>query len=224
PRSVLWVSGVSAFLAFLLGSVPAHGGTSAAWEFDLNGAVLWAMAGAGFFGGGTLFLVTGQVLPGLAAAGLGAAIACCRILAERPPRVPRNYPLSDGINRFPGETQRARLRAAKRAFKKASFSERPGSSYFATRAPREWWYVGGMAYSDCITLNMALAAATPTTFDILVVLVRNLPDEPDQPAVIVVQGAANLRKVRVHPDRIEIPGQTAIATSAVVALVAYAWR
>lgn len=224
PRSVLWVSGVSAFLAFLLGSVPAHGGTSAAWEFDFNGAVLWAVAAVGFFGGGSLFLVTGQVLPGLAAAGLGTAIAYFRIRSERPDSVPKGYPIGEGINRFPGETRRARWRAAKDAFNKASFRDQPESRYFATRSHKDWWYIGGMPYSDCIILDHSLASATPRTFDILVLLVHSLPDEPDQPAIIVVRGAANLRQVRVQPERIEIPGQVAIPTSVVAAQVVYAWR
>jgi hypothetical protein len=73
-------------------------------------------------------------------------------------------------------------------------------------------------------LRDSMANAYSDTFDTLVLLVRYLPEEAEQPAVVVVRGAANLRLVKVDGEGFSIPGQPKILAKSVAAAVGYALR
>jgi hypothetical protein len=224
PTSVFWVGGIAAVLGFFLGSIPPNRGEMAASEWDSQGSLLWAFAAAGIFGGGMLFLTTGDMLFGLGAAGFGALIAAMRLLTTRAPRVPTGAPLAEGINRAEGQTPKVKFKAAQKAWKNASF-QRDGGRGFATRSPREWHYgVDGIPAADMNMLRDSMANAYSDTFDTLVLLVRYLPEEAEQPAVVVVRGAANLRLVKVDGEGFSIPGQPKILAKSVAAAVGYALR
>jgi len=221
PSSVLWVGGIAAFFGFFLGSFPPNRGDMAASEWDMQGALLWALSMAGIFGGGSLYLHSGETI-GLIAAGAGALIALARFLTTRPPRVPKGAPLTDGVNRSQGDTPKARFKAAERAYNKASFQS--GSRY-ATRSPRDWRYgSAGMAIADFSMLADSLGSARSDTFDILLLLVRELPGEADQPAVIVVRGASQLRAVTRTGNAFTIPNVGEIPAASIAGAIGYAWR
>lgn len=225
PTSVFWVGGIAAFLGFLLGSIPPNRGEMAGSEWDSQGALLWAMACAGIFGGGYLYLATGDTFLGLGAAGVGGLIAVGRLVSTRPPRVPQGSPVAEGINRAQGDNARDKFKRAQKSWKNASFQRDASSRYFATRSPREFHYgADGMPAADVNMLRDALANARSDMFDILVLLVRDLPKEAEQPAVVVVRGSANLRQIKVDAEGFEIPGQPKIPAKSIAAAVGYAWR
>jgi|GEM_PF-2733162 len=223
PSSVLWIGGIAAGLAFFLGSFPPNRGDMAASEWDMQGSLFWTVAMGGIFGGGALYLNSGDTI-GLIAAGFGALVGVTRLLTTRPPRVPKGAPLTDGINRAQGDSPKAKFKAAERAYNKASF-QAGNSNRFATRAPRDWRYgAGGMAISDFTMLADSLASANSNTFDILLLLVRELPGEADQPAVIVVRGAAQLRTVTRNGNSFSIPQVGEIPAASIAGAIGYAWR
>ncbi len=223
--TVWWVSAVAAGVGFLLGSVPPRG-ANRGWEFDMPGAVLWAVSAGLICGGLASGLSTGAWLPALVAAGLGIALGGARIVASLPPRVPQNNEVNPGVTRVEGDTVKAKFKAAKRLFNNASFRSRPDSNYFATRGLKEFWYGsgGGMPAYDLETLSYGLAGCQSDTFDILVLLVDRLPTEENQPAVIVVRGVSELRKVLIGKDYIEVPEVGKIDARWVAGMVGYAWR
>ncbi len=221
--SVLWAAGIAAFVGFIFGSVPL-GRPNAGWEFDMGGAVVFAMAGALIFGGGVHILTTGLWMPAILAVGFGALLAGVRLINSMPARIPTNCEVKEGINRGEGDTPRAKWKSAKRLYNNASF--RNGNSYHATRSPRNWSF--GSSGPDAGFLNMlagSLANANHDQFDILVMLVSELPDEPGQPAVVVVRGSGALHHVKCEADGITVPGyDKKIPAKSISQLVGYAWR
>lgn len=219
PNSVLWVAGLAAFLGFLVGSVPPRG-ENRGWTFDSQGALMWAIATGSIAGGITYIISSATWFPGLWACLLGSAFSLMRIVLTRPPRVPTNFDLEDGINRAQHIDPRRRLRLAKKMFKNASFHDNNGR--YATRAPREW-YFDSKGPSQQL-LHMLHDAIESHEFNILVILVRELPFESGQPAVIVVRGANQLLATRIGAGSITPPSGPALPAANIEALVGYAWR
>jgi hypothetical protein len=222
PSSVIWVGGIAAFLGFIIGSVPFHE-DDYGWKFDMQGALMWALAAAGIAGGLTLKGATGSWTPAIFAIGLGALLALGRISLTRGPRVPRSGDLADGVNRGEGDSQSAKWKSAQKMYKHASFHR---DSYYAARAPIEWRFGDeGMTGEIINALSYSTQNPSSETFDILLLLVRQLPDEVDQPAVVVVRGGANLRQVRITGTGITVPGyESEIPRRNIAATVGYAWR
>ncbi len=222
PSSVLWVAGLAAFLGFLIGSVPPRG-ENRGWTFDSQGALMWAIAAGGIAGGATHVSTTGEWFPGLWASLIGAAFGVMRILLTRPPRVPTNFDLQDGINRAEDVEPKRRRKLAKKMFNNASFHDVHGR--YATRAPIEWKFDSKGPNQEMLdTLREAIDMRSYSQFDILVILVRELPFEPGQPAVIVVRGSNQLLATRIGAGSITPPSGPALPAANIEAMVGYAWR
>lgn len=220
--TVLWAAGVAAFIGFIFGSVPPRG-ANRGWQFDMPGAVVWAVVAAAIVGGIASGLTTGVWAgPGIAI-GLGLLFAFARIINTLPPRQPKGGDLLEVVNRAAGDTPKARLKAARRMYNNAGFQS--GGRY-ATRGLREWDFgKAGASVEYMNFLGGAVRNAYHDTFAILVILVNELPGEPDQPAVIVVNGPDKLRQVKVDAEGLLVPGyEKKIPGSAVSAFVGYAWR
>lgn len=219
--SLTWIVGIAAFIGFIFGSVPTSG-ANRGWEFDMPGAVLWAVAAGLVAFGLHAGFATSDWVSALVFGGFGALLGFGRILATLPPRSPRNTLLNEGVNRVEGETPKAKFKAAKKLFYNASFKR---GDYYATRGLKEFWYgfAGGMPAYDLQSLASGIAYSSPDTFDILVLLVNRLPDQENEPAVIVVRGGS-LRSVGVGSDYLEIPGVGKVQTAWVAGMVGYAWR
>lgn len=222
PSGVLWAAGFAAFVGFIFGSVPPTG-ENRGWRFDLPGAILWAISAALIVGGLSTFVVEqGAVWP-LAASGLGFALAGFRIASTRPARTPRERELVAGINRVEGDTPKAKLKAARRLFHQASF--RSGENYWASRGLKEFHFgSAGMSFDGLELLKDGVSRAFPDTFDILVLLVTRLPGEENEPGVVVIRGAENLRRLKFGGDYFEAPGVGKVQMQTVYAMVGYAWR
>jgi len=224
PSSVLWAAGVAAFLGFMLGSFPPND-RDAAVKFDMGGAMVWAMAAALVVGGLALYMNSGAWVPAVYGIGFGCVLALLRLVSTRPAPTPSSLILAEGVNRATGETPKARLKAAERMYNKASFRSTHNERYFATRG-RDWRFGAGGADARSMSI-LADAATRPSedTFAILVVLVKDLPGEADQPAVIVVRGGANIVQVKVEQDGMTVPGfDKKIPASSISGTVGYAWR
>lgn len=221
PSAVLWISGIAAVLGFLIGSVPPRG-ENRGWEFDTQGSILWGFAAAAIAGGGTLLLTSGMLFPGALICAVGFVAAIARIIATRPPRVPMNFDLADGINRAEGDDTKSRMKVARKMFHNASFKY---NGRYATRSPRVWTF-GKQGPDSGMLSMMGEVCQDPhyDTFDILVILVRELPFEPGQPAVIVVRGGNQLRATRVGNGSLTPPSGPALPASSIEAMVGYAWR
>ncbi len=218
---VLWAAGIAAFLGFLIGSVPPRG-ENRGWSFDSQGALMWSFAAAGIVGGGAYINSTGSWFPGLWACLVGAAFGVMRVLMTLPPRVPKNYDLQDGINRAEGADPKSRSKAAKKMFRNASFNN---NGWYATRAPREWHFGNAGPNQEMLDmLKETMEDSRPSTFDILVIHVRELPFEPGQPAIIVVRGGSQLQATRVGAGSLTPPSGPALPASSIEAMVGYAWR
>jgi hypothetical protein len=222
PSAVLWLGGIAGFLGFLLGSIPPHD-PDGGWKFDLLGAFAWAIAGSGVVGGLALHFNTGDWLVAGCAIGAGLLVALARFALTRPPRVPTSGDLNDGVNRAAGDSTEAKFKAAQRMYKAASFHD---GNYYATRSPRDFRFdEHGMTAEVAGALYQGLAQPSRGTFDILVLLVRELPGEPGQPAVVVVRGGANLKQVQLGKSTITLPGLSdTIPFKSIAATVGYAWR
>jgi hypothetical protein len=104
-------------------------------------------------------------------------------------------------------------------FKKASFHR---GTYYATRSPREFRYgQAGAPAGDMDLLKPGMADPSPRTFATLVLLVRELPGAPGEPAVVVAETSP---AIVVTANSITIPGVGTIKAQAIAALVGYAWR
>lgn len=222
PTSVLWMGGIAAFLGFFIGSITPND-EYAASKFDLRGALLWALAGATFAGGLTLFAADTHVYNGLYAAGFGAVIAIFRLVATRGPRVPRNNDLPDGITRGQGASSKEKFKYVERLYKNASFHR---DNYYATRSPRDWRYGdSGINAEDLQMLAESLKTAYDNVFGILLILVRELPSEPGEPAVIVVRGSKDLRACKVENGALTVVGcEAPIPAATIAGVIGYAWR
>lgn len=217
--TVLWAAGIAGFLGFMLGSFPPND-EYAATKFDMGGALMWAVAAAAFVGGLFLFGSTGALVPAAYGVGLGVLIAGVRFLSTRPPRVPKNYAAINGVTRFEGATAKAKYKAAEKLYNNASFNR---NGYYATRG-RDWRF-NGTSSEMLLMLGESCASPNPNTFAILVLLVRDLPGEPGEPAVIVVDSVEGLRKVKCEVDGITVPGfDKKIPAGSITGLVGYAWR
>jgi len=223
PSAVLWGAGIAAGVGFLLGSIPPND-PDGGWKFDMLGALLWALAAGGMVGGLFLFTSTGgELIPAVYAVGAGALIALVRFATTRPQRiqVPKGQDLQTGINRAPGGNRSQRFKAAKRMYNGASFHE--GDEY-ASRAPREFSFGTAGPESDfLIQLQETIPNCTPRNFDIIVFLLRELPNEPEQPAVVVVRGQDGLRALPIDGNGITVDGAR-IPRSMIAAMVCYGWR
>jgi hypothetical protein len=222
PSAVLWAGGFAAFFGFILGSFPPND-EYAGIKFDFPGALIWALAAGGAVGGLFLWVTTGAMI-GLAAVGIGAALGGLRMFATRGPSAPKGQPVQDGVNRFVGDSSKAKFKAAERMYRRASFAN---GEWYATRSPRDWRF--GDEGMDAETLSMladATAGARSNVLEVLVLLVRELPGQPGEPGVIVVRGTDKLRAVTadksnnalVIPDVGTVPGKT------IAGAVGYAWR
>ncbi len=222
PSAVLWAAGFAAFVGFIFGSVPPHG-ENRGWRFDMPGAMLWAAAGALVAGGLASFAVSGMMLPALLASGFGLLLGVMRLIATRPPQSPREVEVQHGITRVEGDTPAAKFKAAKRLYYRASF--RSGQNSWATRGLKEFSFgSAGMTAEDLELLKSGTSRAFPDTFDILVLLVTQLPGSENEPGLVVVRGAQNLRQIQFGADHIEIPGEGKVLARTVSAMVGYAWR
>lgn len=222
PSAVLWAAGFAAFVGFIFGSVPTSG-ENRGWRFDMQGALLWAMAAGLVAGGLVSCALTGLALPALAAMGLGGLCGMMRLIATRPPRTPRQADLPHGITRVTGDSPAAKAKAAKRLYYNASF--RSGDNYWATRGLKEFSFgSAGMTADDLAFLKSGTLRAYPDTFDILVLHVTCLPGTENEPGVVVVRGAQNLRQITYGADYLELPGIGKVQARTVCAMVGYAWR
>lgn len=216
PGSVLWVAGGAAALGFLLGSVPKDDG----WGFDGTKALAWG-ASAGLVAGGLGAALHGAVGLGLAGAAVGAGVAGLHYLSQERPTV-SSVKLESGVNTLPGETEKQRFKNAEKAYNKASF-ERGGQ--YATRGRIEWTYGDKGADSEFVSvLRDACQHPSSDTFDILVMLTRNLPAAQEEPAVVVVRGGEQLRSLEFGPSAIKLADGTEVPYASVRAGVGYAWR
>ncbi len=217
-----WVIG-AAVLAFFLGSIPPNRGEAAGWEWDMKGALMWAVVAASLVAGIGNYMSTGALTPALYEIAVGVGVALLRIATTRPARTPKGADLTDGVNRVQGDSLRAKSKAAQRAYNNASFHN--GKGYYASRG-REWNFGDGGVRPDFLEmLGSSMQRPSHDTFDILVLLVRELPGQVGEPGVVVVRGGANLRACKVAADGITLPdGTTKIAASTISASVGYAWR
>jgi hypothetical protein len=111
------------------------------------------------------------------------------------------------------------MKDAERMYKKASFHR---GSYYATRSPRDFRYgATGAPARDLDLLKPGLAQANPNTFATLVVLVRELPDAPGEPAVIVAETSS---AIVVSANGITVPGVGLMKAQTIAGMVGYAWR
>ncbi|MBX3152804.1 hypothetical protein KF728_21780 [Candidatus Obscuribacterales bacterium] len=217
--SVLWAAGIAGFLAFMLGSFPPND-EYAGSKFDLGGAFIWGVAAAAFVGGMFLFGSTGVLVPAAYGMGLGVVLAGFRFLTTRPPRVPKNYAVKNGVTRFDGDSTRAKYKAAEKAYNNASFNR---NGYYATRG-RDWRF-NGASSELLLMLGESAKSPNPNTFAILVLLVRELPGESGEPAVVVVDSVEGLRQVKCEADGITVPGyDKKIPAGSITGTVGYAWR
>lgn len=224
--SVLWIGGIAAFLGFMIGSYRPSGKFGndeyAASKFNMLGATVWALIGATLAGGLAAYASAGEVI-GLYAAAFGVILVGVRFLTMRGPSVPQNSDLADGVTRGQGASAKDKFKAVERLYKKASFHR---DSYYATRSPLDWRFKEGGMPLD--TLNMmagSMQDVSENVFGILVLLVRELPGEPGEPAVIVVRGSENLRACKVVNGTITVPGyDQSIPATSIAGAVGYAWR
>jgi hypothetical protein len=218
-------AGIAAFLGFIIGSVPPRG-ENRGWEFDLKGALSWMITAAGIVGGIAQYLSTGRISPAIYAVAIAVLVAFFRWYATRPPREPHDCILSSGVNRISGAgTQAQKFKKAERRYKNASFSA-GSSSRFAARSPTDFRF--GKNGIDAHTLGILKESVEdpyPEVFDILVILMRELPTAPGEPAVVVVRGSQCLRTVKIESDGLTVPGYNQkLPASAVAGVVGYAWR
>lgn len=217
---VLWMAGIAGFVGFMLGSIKPND-EYAGSKFDMPGAMVTGLAAAAFVGGFALFATTGALVPAVYGLGLGAVLGLFRYIDTRPAKTPKGGDLQPGVNRAEGADNKAKLKAAQKLYNRASFHN--GGRYFASRG-REWRYHDGASTSDLAMIFEGARRASSDTFDILVLLVRELPGS-SEPAVVVVRGASQLRLITVSDDSITVPGvNQVIPARAIVASVGYAWR
>jgi hypothetical protein len=173
-------------------------------------------------GGGTYALTQVHWILGLLAFMSGLAIAGMCLHSRRPRPARQPVFLSVGVNYMRGESAAAKLTAARFAFKNAEFLD--AYKRFALRDRRERNYgAGGMPLADLDLLRVALTRGHIVPFHILVLLVRGLSDTPNEPSVIVVQGAPSLRAILVSERQIDVPGVGAVNASSVLGVVQYRW-
>lgn len=218
-NGVLWAAGIAGFVGFMLGSINPND-EYAASKFHMPGALLTGAAAAAFVGGFALFFTTGVLLPAAYAMGVGAILGVARFISTRPAPRPKGGDLNSGVNLAEGTDARARLKAAQKMWNRASFSDR---GYYASRG-REWFYSNGMSASDLSVIGEGVKYANSSQFDILVLLVKEMPGV-GEPAVVVVRGTSQLRQVTVTADSITLPGvESPIPGKSIIAGVGYAWR
>jgi hypothetical protein len=218
---VMWAAGVAAFVGFMLGSIRPND-EYAATSFDMPGAIVTAIAAGLFVGGLALVATTGAWIPAVYGIGLGALLGVIRFLNTRPAARPQNCDLQPGVNRPEGADSRAKLKAAEKLYNKASFHN--GGRYYASRG-RNWRYSDGIPAADLSMIAESASNPRSDTFDILVMLVRELPGTTGEPAVIVVRGGAQLRLIKATANTISVPGvDLPIPASSVLGMVGYAWR
>jgi hypothetical protein len=221
--SVLWVSGIVGFVAFLIGSTPRNDEK----DFELEGAVVWGVAMAALSGGFEYWWQTPHRLisAGSIGIGIGVALVLMRLISTRPPRRPRTYQLQDGVNRAFGDDLQSRLKAAYKLYNKASFSD--GARYAARGNGDHRYGAQGIPVEDLRTLGELLSRwVSSSALAILVLLVRELPGECAQPAVIVVKDLQHVgEQIVVDDTGIVVPGfDKKIPANAIAAVVGYAWR
>jgi hypothetical protein len=220
PSAVWWLGGIAAFLGFLLGSVPFHE-EDYGWKFDTKGAFLWAFAGGAVVGGLTYLFEGGSGLVTIVVVALGALSAVSRVLATRPARMPTKFQLAEGVNRIDGSTPSAKYKAATKMYKNAAFTN---GSYYASRGID--WTFGKEGLSDDVKARLAqgLRTARSNVFAILVVLVRELPGESNQPAVLVVS-SKQFGLIQFTNGGVILPGcDKEIPNQSIAGLVGYSWR
>lgn len=217
---VLWAAGIAGFVGFMLGSINPKD-EYAASNFHMPGALLTGAAAAAFVGGIALYMSTGIWVPAIYGIGFGAVLGVVRFISTRPAPRPKRGDLNPGVNRAEGADNSAKLKAARKLWNRASFHN--GGDYYASRG-REWFYANGMSASDLSVIADGVAHASSSQFDILVLLVSEVPGV-GEPAVVVVRGSDQLRLVKVTADSLTVPGvESAIPGKAIVAAVGYAWR
>jgi hypothetical protein len=220
PSNVLWAAGVAAFLGFMLGSFPPNDRDSAV-KWDMSGALVWALAAAALVGGLFLYGSTHELFPAVYGVGFGALMGGLRLLTTRPPRQPKNYAAKNGVTRFDGENAKAKYKAAQKLYNNASFQN---GNWYATRG-RDWRYNDGVPASLLEMLADSARSPSSEQLAILVFLVRELPGEPGEPAVIVVNGGEALRQMKVDRDGILVPGyDKKVPANVITGMVGYAWR
>lgn len=133
------------------------------------------------------------------------------------------YELSSVVNRATGTTLESRLQKARDMYNSANFRSDEGFSIYTHRG-RDWYFDSdGANPRHMESLRDRIAHADIYTFGILVILVRSLPGELEQPAVIVVEGLDNLRSCEVREDSIKVPGyDPEISARSIEAFVGFA--
>lgn len=218
-----WVIGIAAFLGFMLGSLRPND-PDAAVKWDMQGALMMAMAAAAIVFGIAAYLASGAWVPGIYGLGFGLFLCAMRFLMTRPAPRPTSRLLDEGVHRGEGDTARARYKAAERTYNRASFNSGSNSRYFASRG-RDWRFKNGADQSFVDMMVDSARNASSDTFDILVLLVSDLPGEAGVPAVLVVRGGQNLRKITAANGNLNLPCyDKPIPASSIRGLVGYAWR
>ena len=232
PSDVFWAVGIAVAAGFLLGRFPPEGANrdvDFGIVFETIGAVIWAVAAGAAVAGGLIFAITsGYWSFAFVAISIGALVAAFRMWLCYPRNTHRVF-MNGGIHRAKGDTVKARLEEARRLYYSASFL----SSYdldIAVIASRlyNWEFEfgkSGPSASAMAMLRTSIAMAGCSTFDILVVLLRSLPDEPQQPAVLIVRGLPSVQALQVDDAGLKLPDyDKKIPASSIIAFVGYAWR
>jgi hypothetical protein len=239
PQYFFWVLAIAGAVGFVAGSapsyVPVHRGFRP--RRDMAAGLVHAAIFAAILGGLALLprlirLDQGAV-EGVLGVGLflsGDALAVYYAGRSAAPRVPRNCDLQTGINRGQGASYLAKYLDVKRLYTFASFhggwqNSQSNVNYFATRSPLDY-HCGdeGMSPELLARLKKGIEAARYDTFAILLLLVRELPGEPDAPAVIVVRGLDELRRLEIDTNGIAVPGVGIVPARTITDNTAYAWR
>jgi hypothetical protein len=108
-----------------------------------------------------------------------------------------------------GETTRVRWKAARRAFYNAGFEKLNRYSFekprYGERLLAHLYDRKGMNSRDLALLRKHIPATKGFNFQVLVLLLTEIPEKPYESAVVVVSGVPELRALRVRAGRIVIP-------------------
>lgn len=203
------------------------------WKVDVRSIAPWTLFGLAI--GLLPALSSSNFLHWVSAATFGGYALMMAVFHRqaRAKRLPQNGALlKNGINRFIGADRNAKIEAARQAYNSATFvAVQDGELSYASRGfdtiyERRGQHAGtGPNGTDLAVLQRALSTADPKTFDILVLFVNAYPRvTPHEPAVVVVRGADNLRKIRFEQGKVTLPTGERFDSDTIEAGVGYAWR
>lgn len=132
------------------------------------------------------------------------------------------YDAVAGTNLVSGCKSTQRSAVASKMLDQASFSS---NAYDGIRTLQHFRFgASGPSASYMQMLQQDLKTADNLSFGVLAILVKQLPDQPDEPALLVIQDADQLRLTQADADGISVPFYAhKINASAIVATTTYAW-